>query len=79
MIVVPGRSAAPPALLLAQLFTAAGLPAGTLNILTGSDVTLGAKVSRNPDVRLIAYCGNKQVCHMSDGRISICLLDYFYV
>uniref|UniRef100_A0A3B5MLY7 Aldehyde dehydrogenase 16 family, member A1 n=1 Tax=Xiphophorus couchianus TaxID=32473 RepID=A0A3B5MLY7_9TELE len=71
VIVVPGRSAAPPALLLAQLFTAAGLPAGTLNILTGSDVTLGAKVSRNPDVRLIAYCGNKQdglaLCKASAG------------
>ncbi|XP_043955170.1 aldehyde dehydrogenase family 16 member A1 [Gambusia affinis] len=71
VIVVPGRSVAPPTLLLAQLFTAAGLPAGTLNILTGSDVTLGAKVSRNPDVRLISYCGNKQdglaLCEASAG------------
>ncbi|XP_012713422.2 aldehyde dehydrogenase family 16 member A1 [Fundulus heteroclitus] len=71
VIVVPGRSSAPPALLLAQLFTAAGLPAGALNVLTGSDVTLGAKVSQNPNVSYIAYCGNKQdgltLCKASAG------------
>uniref|UniRef100_A0A3Q2FW60 Aldehyde dehydrogenase 16 family, member A1 n=1 Tax=Cyprinodon variegatus TaxID=28743 RepID=A0A3Q2FW60_CYPVA len=60
VIVVPGRSAAPPVLLLAQLFSGAGLPAGTLNILTGSDVTLGAKVSQNASVSYITYTGNKQ-------------------
>lgn len=71
VVVVPGRSAAPPALLLAQLFTGAGLPAGTLNVLTGSDVALGAKVSKNPSVSYITYCGNKQdgltLCKSSAG------------
>lgn len=62
MVVVPGRSAAPPALLLAHLFTTAGLPAGALNVLTGSDVTLGAKVAQNSNVSYVTYSGNKQVC-----------------
>ncbi|XP_051796923.1 aldehyde dehydrogenase family 16 member A1 [Acanthochromis polyacanthus] len=60
VIVVPGRSAAPPALLLAQLFTTAGLPAGALNVLTGSDVTLSAKVAQNPNVSYVTYSGNKE-------------------
>ncbi|KAM4717540.1 aldehyde dehydrogenase family 16 member A1 [Anableps anableps] len=71
VIAIPGRSAAPPALLLAQLFSGAGLPSGTLNILTGSDVTLSAKVSQNPSVSYITYCGNKQdglaLCKASAG------------
>ncbi|XP_037545333.1 aldehyde dehydrogenase family 16 member A1 [Nematolebias whitei] len=60
VVVVPGRSAAPPALLLAHLFTTAGLPAGALNVLTGSDVTLGAKVAQNSNVSYVTYSGNKQ-------------------
>lgn len=61
VIVVPGRSTAPPALLLAQLFIGAGLPAGALNILTGSNVSLGAKVAQSPSISYVTYCGNKQV------------------
>ena len=62
MIVVPGLSTAPSALLLAQLFTEAGLPAGALNVLTGSPVSLGATVAQNPTVNSVTYSGNKQVC-----------------
>lgn len=61
VIVVAGHSTAPPALLLAQLLTSAGLPAGALNVLTGSDMTLGAKVAHNPNVSYVTYAGNKQV------------------
>uniref|UniRef100_A0A8D3B6Q7 Aldehyde dehydrogenase 16 family, member A1 n=1 Tax=Scophthalmus maximus TaxID=52904 RepID=A0A8D3B6Q7_SCOMX len=60
IIIVPGRSTAPPALLLAQLFMGAGLPAGALNVLTGSDMSLGARVAQNPGISCVAYCGNKQ-------------------
>ncbi|CAJ1075990.1 aldehyde dehydrogenase family 16 member A1 [Xyrichtys novacula] len=60
VIVVPGQSTAPPMLLLAQLFTAAGLPAGALNVVTGGDVTFGAKVAQNPSINHITYSGNKQ-------------------
>ena len=59
---VPGQSTAPPALLLAQLFMGAGLPAGALNVLTGSDMSLGAKVAQNPNISYITYSGNKRVC-----------------
>ncbi|XP_051904503.1 aldehyde dehydrogenase family 16 member A1 isoform X1 [Hippocampus zosterae] len=58
--VVPGQSTAPPALLLAQLFTAAGLPAGALNVLTGGDVSLAADVARNSSIASVTYSGNKQ-------------------
>ncbi|XP_037647802.1 aldehyde dehydrogenase family 16 member A1 [Sebastes umbrosus] len=60
VIVVPGRSSAPTALLLAQLFMGAGLPAGALNVLTGSDMSLGAKVAQNPSISYVTYSGNKQ-------------------
>lgn len=60
VVVVPGQSTAPPVLLLAQLFTGAGLPAGALNVLTGSDMTLGAKVAQSHNISYITYCGNKQ-------------------
>uniref|UniRef100_A0A8C5HL57 Aldehyde dehydrogenase domain-containing protein n=1 Tax=Gouania willdenowi TaxID=441366 RepID=A0A8C5HL57_GOUWI len=60
VVVIPGQSCAPPTLLLAQLFTASGLPAGALNVLTGNAVTLGAKVAQNPSIQYVAYTGNKQ-------------------
>ncbi|XP_044036203.1 aldehyde dehydrogenase family 16 member A1 [Siniperca chuatsi] len=60
VIVVPGRSSTPPALLLAQLFMGAGLPAGALNVLTGSDMSLGAKVAQSPSISYVTYSGNKQ-------------------
>lgn len=62
MVVVPGQRTAAPVLLLAQLFTGAGLPAGALNVLTGSDMTLGAKVAQNHSISYVTYSGNKQVC-----------------
>lgn len=60
VIVVPGRSCGPPTLLLAHLFSGAGLPDGALNVLTGSDMTLGAKVAQTPNVSYVTYSGNKQ-------------------
>lgn len=60
VIIVPGLNTAPPALLLAQLFIGAGLPAGALNVLTGSDVSLCSKVAQNPSVSYVTYSGNKQ-------------------
>uniref|UniRef100_A0A3Q3LP88 Aldehyde dehydrogenase 16 family, member A1 n=1 Tax=Labrus bergylta TaxID=56723 RepID=A0A3Q3LP88_9LABR len=60
VVVVPGQSTAPALLLLAQLFMGAGLPAGALNVLTGSDVSLGAKVAQSPSISYITYSGNKQ-------------------
>lgn len=58
---VPGRKSGPPALLLAQLFIGAGLPAGALNVLTGSDMSLGAKLAQSPSISYLTYGGNKAV------------------
>ncbi|XP_008293727.1 aldehyde dehydrogenase family 16 member A1 isoform X2 [Stegastes partitus] len=60
VIVVPGRSTAAPVLLLAQLFTTAGLPAGALNVLTGADISLAVKVAQNLVISCVTYSGNKQ-------------------
>ena len=62
VVVVPGMPTAPPSLLLAQLFGEAGLPVGVLNVITGSDVSLGAKVAQNPNMAYMTFTGNKQVC-----------------
>ncbi|KAM9746576.1 aldehyde dehydrogenase family 16 member A1 [Menidia menidia] len=71
VIVIPGQSSGPPALLLAQLFMGAGLPVGALNVLTGSDVMLGAKVAQNPNIGYMTYSGDKQdgvmLCTASAG------------
>lgn len=60
VIVVPGKTTALPALLLAQLFLEAGIPAGVLNVVTGSEASLGAKVAQNPQVNYLTYSGRQQ-------------------
>ncbi|XP_059414141.1 aldehyde dehydrogenase family 16 member A1 isoform X3 [Carassius carassius] len=60
VIVVPGKTTTLPALLLAQLFLEAGIPAGVLNVVTGSEVSLGAKVAQNPQVNYLTYSGRQQ-------------------
>ncbi|XP_029292994.1 LOW QUALITY PROTEIN: aldehyde dehydrogenase family 16 member A1 [Cottoperca gobio] len=81
VIVVPGLSTAPPALLLAQLFVAAGLPPGALNVLTGSDLSLGAKVAQNSSISYVTYSGNKQdgvmLCKATAGMgVSVSVSPY---
>lgn len=60
VIVVPGKTTTLPALLLAQLFMEAGIPAGVLNVVTGSEASLAAKLAQNPQVNYLTYCGCKQ-------------------
>lgn len=71
VIVVPGQSTAPAALLFAQLFMGAGPPAGVLNVLTGNDMSLGARVAQNPSISYVTYSGNKQcgavLCKVTAG------------
>lgn len=69
VIIVPGQSTTPSTLLLAQLFVGAGLPAGALNVLTGSDIMLGAKVAQNSSISHVTYCGNKEVG--AGGHVSL--------
>lgn len=63
VIVVPGAKLAPPALLLAQLFMEAGLPAGALSVVTG-DGSVGAKVAQNKQISYLTYSGSQQ-----DGEV----------
>uniref|UniRef100_A0AAY5EAW5 Aldehyde dehydrogenase domain-containing protein n=1 Tax=Electrophorus electricus TaxID=8005 RepID=A0AAY5EAW5_ELEEL len=59
VIVVPGVKMAAPALLLAQVFMEAGLPAGVLNVVTG-DCALVARVAQSIHTSYLTFCGSKQ-------------------
>ena len=48
---------------LAECFAEAGLPAGVLNVLTGSGSTIGAALVGSPDVRAISFTGSVPVGH----------------
>ncbi|KAL2101125.1 hypothetical protein ACEWY4_002886 [Coilia grayii] len=71
VVVVPGMPTAPSSLLLAQLFGEAGLPAGVLNVITGSDVSLGAKVAQNSNTAYVTFTGTRQdgeaLCRQTAG------------
>ena len=46
---------------VAEAFAEAGLPAGVLNVLTGSGSTAGAELVSNPEVRAISFTGSVPV------------------
>ncbi len=46
---------------VAECFAEAGLPAGVLNVLTGSGSTAGAEIVSNADVRAISFTGSVPV------------------
>ena len=46
---------------IAEAFAEAGLPAGVLNVLTGSGSKVGAELVRNPGVRAISFTGSVEV------------------
>jgi acyl-CoA reductase-like NAD-dependent aldehyde dehydrogenase len=48
---------------VAEAFAEAGLPAGVLNVLTGSGSKAGAELVRNPGVRAISFTGSVPVGH----------------
>ncbi|WP_281690359.1 aldehyde dehydrogenase family protein [Pseudonocardia thermophila] len=48
-------------LLLAQVFHAAGLPAGWLNVVCGSGSQVGHAVATHPDVAYVTFTGSPQV------------------
>jgi len=49
---------------LAESFAEAGLPAGVLNVLTGSGSKAGAELVRNPGTRAISFTGSVAVGHV---------------
>jgi alpha-ketoglutaric semialdehyde dehydrogenase len=48
---------------VAECFAEAGLPAGVLNVLTGSGSTVGSALVENPRVRAISFTGSVPVGH----------------
>ena len=46
---------------VAECFAEAGLPAGVLNVLTGSGATAGSEIVSNPGVRAISFTGSVPV------------------
>ncbi|XP_034150993.1 aldehyde dehydrogenase family 16 member A1 isoform X2 [Esox lucius] len=71
VVVIPGVETAIPALLLAQLFVEAGLPAGVLNVVTGNVLSLASTVAQNPLTSYVTYSGNKndgeKLCRATAG------------
>jgi aldehyde dehydrogenase (NAD+) len=48
---------------VAEAFAEAGLPAGVLNVLTGSGSTVGAELVRNPGILALSFTGSVPVGH----------------
>ncbi|WP_420179853.1 gamma-aminobutyraldehyde dehydrogenase [Paenarthrobacter sp. TA1.8] len=48
-------------LLFAEVATAAGLPHGVVNVLTGRGSTVGAELLRHPDVDMLSFTGSTNV------------------
>jgi len=61
IVLKPAEQTPLSALLLAELFADAGLPAGALNIVTGKGVELGETLATHPLVRKISFTGSHAV------------------
>ena len=68
VVVKPAQMTTLTALRLAELATEAGIPAGVLNVVTGSGSVVGEALGLHPDVRIISFTGSTEV-----GRL---FLDY---
>jgi aldehyde dehydrogenase (NAD+) len=60
VVLKPSKTTSITALRLARIFQEAGLPAGVVNIVTGSAAT-GAAIYHHPDVNKIAFTGSTEV------------------
>jgi succinate-semialdehyde dehydrogenase/glutarate-semialdehyde dehydrogenase len=61
MVARPATSTPYSALALAVLAERAGIPAGVLNVLTGSSKEIGGELTSNPDVSKITFTGSTEV------------------
>lgn len=58
VVVKPAAETSLTALRLAELATEAGLPAGVLNIVTGSGRDVGEPLGRHPDIDMVSFTGS---------------------
>ena len=61
MVAKPASATPFSALALAVLAERAGIPAGVLNVLTGSSKAIGGEMTSNPDVRKVTFTGSTEV------------------
>jgi succinate-semialdehyde dehydrogenase/glutarate-semialdehyde dehydrogenase len=61
MVAKPASATPYSALALAVLAERAGIPAGVLNVLTGSSKAIGGELTSNPDVRKVTFTGSTEV------------------
>ncbi len=60
-IVKPASQTPLTALAMAELSSRAGLPAGVLNVITGSATVIGTELTANPIVRKLSFTGSTEV------------------
>ena len=60
IVVKPASSTPLSALALAELASRAGIPAGVLNVVTGSSADIGGELTRNPTVRKLSFTGSTE-------------------
>ncbi|MBN3311788.1 A16A1 dehydrogenase, partial [Atractosteus spatula] len=60
VVLRPSHCARLAALLLAELAAEAGLPAGTLNVLTGDSLQLAVQLAQHPGVHAVAFTGRRE-------------------
>lgn len=58
VVVKPAAETSMTALRLAELATEAGLPAGVLNVVTGSGAEVGEPLGKHPDVDMVSFTGS---------------------
>jgi aldehyde dehydrogenase (NAD+) len=61
VVLKPAEDTSLSALRLAEIATAAGLPAGALNIVTGLGEEAGAALAAHPDINLVSFTGSNEV------------------
>jgi alpha-ketoglutaric semialdehyde dehydrogenase len=61
VVLKPAESASRSALFLAECAAAAGMPAGTFNVLTGSGAAMGPSLIAAPEVRGVSFTGSGRV------------------
>lgn len=61
LVVKPAQMTTLTALRMAELAIEAGIPAGVLNVVTGSGSVVGEALGMHPDVRIISFTGSTEV------------------
>jgi succinate-semialdehyde dehydrogenase/glutarate-semialdehyde dehydrogenase len=61
IVIKPASETPLSALALGELATRAGLPAGVLNIVTGSSAEIGAELTESPTVKMLTFTGSTEV------------------